>query len=371
MRLSILIPTRRNSLTAVSRVAQVCSWAGPDVEVIVRDNSGEAEKRDLISRFQSDRCNIVLVDPCEALENFRETLRLAKGDFVFFPSDDDLCFDRAIAAMPSVLEQHGNEPSVMGVTGHYVVETALGSSIASYNDVDSDDPVARVAGYLSYRGPNVIFYSALRRDMVERIFNFLTMMPFYFSFHDQIQSLLFLLSGKFIKIDRLLYCYDVGVWQTKTSAEQRDLDYYRAAGLDPVINIIHWLLCAFEGAVLVRNSNVFPNYPLVQRQAMADRWFAARFGGFVHGGRSAYGSEFEEDAKRIRQRVLASTDQRSFQRLLGEICNVFALFSMDKATRYYEFWDAQINQTAVAGRPARPERAAPRTISGASGTADV
>lgn len=215
--------------------------------------------------------------------------------------------------------------------------------------------MARVSGYLDY-GANVIFYSALRRDMVERVFAFLTSMPFYFSFHDQIQSLLFLLHGKFIKIERLLYCYDVGVWGARETAEDRDIAYYRAAGLDPAINLIHWILCAFEGAVLVRNSTMFPNYPLAQRQAIADRWFAMKFASFVRRSRSAYGSEFKGEAECIRQKLLASTGQLPFEGLLTEICDVFALFSADKARRYYEFWDAQINQTA-AGQGQAPKPA--------------
>ena len=355
MLLSVLLPTNRSSLTAISRVAQVCSWAGPDVEVIVRDNSGNAEKRDLISRFQGDNCHIVTADPCEPLENLSELLRLAKADFIFCPADDDFSFDRAIKGMSELLGQCGNDPSVVGVTGHYVVETSYGSSIASYNGLDSDDVAARVTGYLNYGGPNVILYSALRREVILRTMEYFNSLPFFFSFHDQIQSLLFLLEGKFLKIERLLYCYDVGVWEANATAEDRDIAYYRAAGLDPVVNTIHWLLCAFEGAVLVRNSAMFPDHPLAQRQAIADRWFAAKFAAFVRGGRSVYGSEFEEGAERIRQRLLASTGQLSFQGLLGEICNLFALSSMDKAKRYYEFWDAQINRPqAAAPAAARP-----------------
>ena len=35
-----------------------------------------------------------------------------------------------------------------------------------------------------------------------------------------------------------------------------------AAGLDPAINKLHWFLCGFEGAVLVRNSDMFPELPI-------------------------------------------------------------------------------------------------------------
>ena len=122
----------------------------------MRDNSGNAQKREIISRFQSEHCSVISVDPCEPLDNFSTLLRLAKGDFMFWPADDDFSFDRAIKGVSDVLEQFGKDPSVAGVTGHYVVETSSGSSIARYDNVESDDPVARVTGYLRYGGPNVM-----------------------------------------------------------------------------------------------------------------------------------------------------------------------------------------------------------------------
>ncbi len=79
-------------------------------------------------------------------------------------------------------------------------------------------------------------------------------LPFYLSFHDQIICLLYLLNGKFVRLNRLLYLYDVGVWEAGNSAQKRDVDFYEGAGLDPAINKLHWFLCGFEGAVLVRNA---------------------------------------------------------------------------------------------------------------------
>src|SRR5664279_2467933 len=100
IRLSILIPSNRDNLTAYSRIAQACSWAGSNLEVIVRDNSGSAAKRQLLAQFERENCRIVVSEPCEAYDNWKQILQLAKGDFVFFLSDDDACFDRAIAALP-------------------------------------------------------------------------------------------------------------------------------------------------------------------------------------------------------------------------------------------------------------------------------
>jgi hypothetical protein len=353
MQLSILIATNRTGLLACSRIAQACSWAAPHIEVIIRDNSGDPQKRDLIAQFRRDHCNIIIAEPCDALTNFSEILRLAKGEFVFLLADDDFCFDHAVAALPALIERIGTDPSVAGITGSYLVESPQGSSVITYPNAEADDVMARVSGYLSYGGPNILHYAPVRREIVRRVFAFMNTLPFYFSFHDQTVCLLYLLNGKFVRLKRLLYLYDVGVWEKTETAQKRDVDYYKGAGLDPAINALHWFLCGFEGAVLIRNADIFPDFPLAQRQAMADRWFSSMFYRFKSQPRLTFDSQHAVEAEKIRAKLLASTSQLSFQGMLTEICSAIALSSRDDAQRYYDFWDAAINRRKPAPRLAQ------------------
>jgi hypothetical protein len=344
MQLSILIATNRTGFLACSRIAQACSWAAPNVEVIVRDNSGDPRKRELLAQLRRDHCNIILAEPCDMQTNFVETLRQATGEFVFLLADDDYGFDHAVAALPALIEQHGKDPSVAGVTGGYVVESSQGSAIVSYPNVESEDVVARVAGYLSYGGANILQYAPVRQDVIKRTSAALKALPFCFSFHDQIMCLLYLLNGKFVRMKRLLYLYDLGPWEQRDSAQKRDLDFYRGAGLDPAINTLHWFLCAFEGAVLARHSDAFPDYPLAQRQAVADRWFSSMFIRFKGHQRLTFDSPFAGEAQKIGAKLLTSTGQLQFKDMLTEICGLIALFSEQSAHRYFDYWDAAINQ---------------------------
>ena len=350
MQLSVLLPTNRHGPAAVSRIAQVCSWAGPDIQVIVRDNSGNAEKRELLAHFRRDHCTIIAADPCEPVENYSEILKLAKGDFIFCMGDDDQCFDRAIEALPGVIDQFGKDPTVAGVTGFYALETSQGTGIVTYKDLDSDDPAARVAGFLNYPGPNMLFYSVLRRDLAERILAFVKSIPFYLSFHDQVLCLLYLLNGKFVGLQRLFYVYDIGVWEAGESAQKRDVDFYRAAGLDPAINKLHWLLCGFEGAVLVMHSDTFPDYPAAQRQAIADQWFALMFTRFKGQLRLTFGSPLSDEAEKLCAKLWTATGQLTFQNVLLEISDFIALFSKSQARNYFDFWNAVINRRPPALR---------------------
>ena len=131
MQISILIPSHRHSLLTCSRIVQACSWASTNIEVIVRDNSGNPQKRELLGHVKGDHCNIIFAEPCHGLINLSELLLLAKGDFVFILADDDFCFDHAIASLPDVLDQCSRDSSVVGVTGSYVVEIDRGARRSS------------------------------------------------------------------------------------------------------------------------------------------------------------------------------------------------------------------------------------------------
>ena len=298
----------------------------------------------MLPQFRRDNCKIILAEPCDALTNFSEILKIATGDFVFLLADDDFCFDHAVTAMPGVLDQHGMDPAVVGVTGVYAIEASRGSAVVDYKNIDSDDAAMRLAGYLSFGGPNVMQYAPIRRAVVQRVFKFIYAMPAFFSFHDQIVCLLYLLNGKFIRLNRLLYLYDYGVWEVAETAQRRDVEFYRDAGLDPAINVLHWFMCGFEGAVLIRNCGVFPDHSPALRQVLADRWFSAMFVRFKANERLTFGSPFADAGEKLRARMLASTGQLSFQNMLTEITGFMALFSQDYAQRYFDFWDATVNK---------------------------
>ena len=62
-------------------------------------------------------------------------------------------------------------------------------------------------------------------------FGFLKTQPFLFSFHDQINCLLYLLNGKFVRLNRFLYLYDMGPWEKTETAQERDVSFYNERGL--------------------------------------------------------------------------------------------------------------------------------------------
>ena len=100
---------------------------------------------------------------------------------------------------------------------------------------------------------------------------------------------------------------------------------------------------------------MFPDYPIAQRQFIADRWFLEMFTRFKGHARLTFGSRFTGEADKLVAKLLTTTGQLSFQSMLAEISGLIALFSKNNAQRYYDFWDATINRrkpvARVAGGP--------------------
>ena len=350
IRLSVIMPTNRDNLTAMSRITQACSWAGPHTEVIIRDNSGSASKSRLLSQIEKKNCHIIVSDPCGPHENWWKAFEQAKGDFVLFVCDDDLCFDRGIAALPEKIEGVMEDPSVVGIVGTTVVDGARGSSIAVISNLNADDALARLAGFLRLGMSPPIFYSPVRRGVLKHTFETIHAKPFQLSFDDQLHVLLYLLQGRFVPLDRVLYCYDSSNWELFGTGQREDLKYYLNASLDPALNKLHWLLCAFEGSVLIRNLAELSSYSLAQRQDLADFWFAAMFKRFQISKREDLGSRYSADAEKLCAKWKAAAGQLSFEAILADICQFLALFSTNDATRYFAFWSNMLGlrQTPAA-----------------------
>jgi hypothetical protein len=141
-----------------------------------------------------------------------------------------------------------------------------------------------------------------------------------------------------VKLNRLLYLYDNSEWETAEKAQKRDLDFYKAAGVDPALNKLQWFVCGFEGAVLIRNSDLFPDHAAAQRQVMADRWFTAMYHRFVRSTRDGFGSPHADHAEALRTKWKTSAGQLSFEGMLVELCGFLALSSEDHARKYLDFW---------------------------------
>jgi hypothetical protein len=347
MRLSIVIPSNRATQLAQATILRACSWASAETEVIVRDNSGHAAKQKWLRTLKPASGRIIVAPPCDVNENFRQAFVAATGEFVLFFGDDDSGFDRGIAAMEKAAARWASDPDVAAVTGAFVLEQTPGSSLVSYEGIGSPDVTARVGGYLAYQGPNVIFYSAVRRELIAAVWGLFDGHPFAFPFHDHFFPLIYLLAGRFESVRRLTFVYDNGNWESAEAAAQSDLRVYAAAGLDPAIRQLHWFLCGFEGAWIILFTRFGAAHTPAHRQAMANRWFEVMIGRFRGDRGRTFGSTLDEPASALSEKWLAAGGRFELPQVLDEICAFLALMSPEKAEAYRRFWRSENVATSM------------------------
>ena len=133
LQLSILLPTNRHGPVTTSKIAQAC-WRGParKSRSWCATIPAMPDKRALLPHFQREHCEIISVDPCEPLRIIRSFCAWPKASLYFCMSDDDQCIDRAILALPEVIERSGGDPTVAAVTGAYALESPQGTSVFAY-----------------------------------------------------------------------------------------------------------------------------------------------------------------------------------------------------------------------------------------------
>ena len=338
--LSVVIATLRDDLFALARVLQACSWAGPRVQIVVRDACGSAVRAELLHGIAQENCRLIVAPPCDARTNRREALREARGDFVCLLDDDALCFDRAIAMLPGVIEGVLADPAIVGVAAPALIETAQGAQAFAYPNIDADDPLVRLSGFLSAPGPNLLASAPVRRTTLLRALEAIDERPFAFAFDDRLVSLLCLLGGRFARTTRLMRVEDAGA-QADGNRPPADTEFYRAARLDPATDRLYWYLCGFEGASLIRTTALDPDYSPEQRQALADLWLSAMFARFRDEPRGSHGSPLGGEADALCGRWREAGPRLPFDDMLADICRFLALSSQDNARRYAAFWSAR------------------------------
>ena len=338
MKISLIIPTNRTSYSAIARVLELAALDPDKFEVIVRDNSENAKKRALLSMVDSSTLRLFTVPNRGAFENCVEALRLSTGEFVLFLADDDWVSCRGAEHLYLLATENEADQSVGSVTGGYLIESSAYSGVLKYSGIDSPDPVQRLSSYLQANAPNLLYYSAARRSLMSLCYAFLESVPYSFSFHDQLMSMLYLVMGRVVQIDRVLYVYDLGDWETSEGTLSKDRACYANAGLPIEVDRLHWLICGLEGALLL-NSRWLGEKATFDRPRMSDIWFSTNFTRFKHWGREfGYAeSAANVETRKIREKWV-SASEANLNELLIDICNVFEIVDKDGAQRYFNFW---------------------------------
>jgi glycosyltransferase involved in cell wall biosynthesis len=339
VKISLVIPTNRTSYSAFARILEAASLDSDKFELIVRDNSEDEKKRAFLSLIESPTMRLFNASNRGAFENFLEALRLSTGDFVFLVGDDDWISTRGMEQLYSrALSINGDNTFAM-VTGDCLVEASGHTGIVRYEKLDSESPEQRLTGYLTARAPNVLYFSAVRRPLIQRCYSFLESLPYKLSFHDQLVCLIYLVAGRAASVERVVYVYDLGIWDTADGTLAKDRASYRDAGLPIEVDRIHWLICGMEGAILLK-SNLMSEFSY-DRDRMVDLWFSTYFMRFKHLGReSGYSDTAANTATQKLKDKWLRESRANLNELLFDICDVFEIVDKEGAERYFNFWSS-------------------------------
>ena len=338
MKISLVLPSHRHSYAAISRIMEWSTLDPNKFELVVRDNSGNQEKRDIISRLVSPTIKIQFVDTCNPFENAIEALRAATGEFVLCAADDDWLSIRGLQQLHAFAERNILDSTIGCITGDYLVEATAGSFMFRYPALDSNDAHQRISNYLSANASNFLYYSVVRRSLIELCFGFLERLPYKFSYHDQLVSLIYLTLGRVSQIERVVYGYDLGEWETAENSLAKDRSMYLAAGLPVEFDRLHHLFCALEGALLLDSSFILDK-AIGDTGASADLWFKTMYAKFFNHRRDLPPSHSVVDVEilKLREKLIAQKDW-NFNELLLDVCEVLELADPEGAQRYFKFW---------------------------------
>jgi hypothetical protein len=341
MHLSLVMPSNRVGLGAYARILAACSWAGDNVEVIIRDNSGSEEKASFLQTINADNCKIVSVPPCSMIENSAKVVDMASGDFMMWLADDDLTTEFAIRSAVEAIAAHGGDESVAGIDGLYLLERIQQSAFYSYPPLDSTNAGERSAAFLA-AGVNLLDYAPIRRPIYISASIFTRKIPFNFVFRDFILSILSLLQGRYVRVERVIYIYNNENWDSAELCMKSDLKYYMADGFDDSLILLHWLICAMEGARAIFGAPLAQAPSPQERAQVASVWYGNMLGRarMSQNWRQALSSPRADEASRLADKWL-SKKEVSLDGLLEDLCMFFSAFSAEKALTYYKFWTSE------------------------------
>lgn len=340
MKISIALPSNRTTDAALARIFELGSLDPTRFEVIVRDNSGDARKRQALESVKGPAVKLIFATGAGPFENAIAAVRAATGDYIFPFADDDWLFARGLTSLYELASAQLSDPKVAAITGVYLVESSRGCGPFSYEGIADATPLDRLQAFLNANVANYLYYSAVKTNVARFCFDLLDVIPTHFSFHDQLLSLSYLAHGTVPRVGRLLYSYDIGEWETLQATLSKDRSMYAKAGLPKEIDRLHWLLCGLEGALLMRSARIETSTGRANSD-LGDLWFQFMFSRFVHLDRE---NGLEEtplglSTKRVRKKW---ADARSvdFSELLMDITETFEIANPALGEAYFKFWSS-------------------------------
>lgn len=335
MKLSVIMPSHAVGRQVNSNILNVVGAARENVEVLVRDNSGDSGKAYFLAGIQKTNCRIFSVPSCNGIENLRTLIDKARGDYVWTVCDDDYMNNDSVSSMLTEINRIKDDERVIGTTGLFVFDAEGGSYPVRFNALDVESAKKRVTSFFNGY-PSILQFSPIKRTVLSAVFGYLSTLPVFLSYHDLLANALILSHGRMTYVERFIYQYKNTNWNTLEKSIATDAKYVKAAGLDESGAALQWLICALEGVRTFEAKYRGCELTSEDRKELADFWGVRFFQNFIYAPRipeGKFSAEADVIAKKWRARVGIETRE-----LLEDIAGFYALSSPALATSYREFW---------------------------------
>lgn len=340
MKLSFLLPTFRTGPSAYASILNVCAMAGTDVEVIVRDNSGNEEKRRFLEQFQTEHCHIHHGEFCRLYDNLKESAYLAKGDFVFCVSDDDYVDPIALPAILQKIDAIAADPNYVGISGDFLYSGSKSTFLLNVPTLESPSPATRYHDFTkSYKN---LLWSVHRRALYTRFITFIKTLPAEFSFHDMLFNVLMVMSGRYTKIDRVIYYKGITDSDNAARNDRGEILFLTRQGLDATIHRAYMLIYIVEGSKVILGTPLANDVPMSERMEIGRIWCARWFAIFRHNYQNYRApAEPMTDIDKATIQVCekwAHGNKIDIDEILADLVSLFALCNPGFAKKYHDFW---------------------------------
>lgn len=229
--LSIVVPSRRSLEQSRFSLETALIYAEKrDAVVIVSDNSADPAKAAWLKQ-QGKRVRYISSEAEDGVSNLLNALAYVQTPFLLPFADDDAIYgldDRPPLDLsqlpPDVI---GVRPQTMNWRNDQGVVDVITASL------DGDTPSERISQYsASAGGNNALYYSIYRSALFAGVLKaFGNHHPTRGAYCDWSFIVSFLCCGKMLYDPALIYCYDLGQWNTSETAEASVNSLFRQAGL--------------------------------------------------------------------------------------------------------------------------------------------
>lgn len=251
-KLCIGIPSNRKLSACEGSIRSAVTYCRENnVGLYISDNSGDAEKRELLSEIVTgDGLTYVSRPPCGMIDNWFTAFEGTEGDYVLMMGDDD-----KIVSIGSPLDMSTVAPDVAGVRPSILAYLdPRGITNLNFAGINSAKPIERIVEHIkSSNGSNIGICSFWRRDVFQSI------MALHFKSHptkgtycDWALMNGLVSSGKVVKNPMSCYFYDVHNWMGDADFVQSQLaKAFEASGLPASAAVYATVLNAMDSFIYV------------------------------------------------------------------------------------------------------------------------